>query len=86
MFIAINDLTIFFNSNCILDYPDGWFFVGDIIHHIPLDLMLKIVNLNKAKVNLEKLVPYATHPVFKYLPLMCLSSDVQSMLSQGLKK
>lgn len=70
----------------ILDYPDGWFCVSDIIHHMPLHVMLKIVNFNKAKVNLEKLVTYATHPVFKYLPLMCLSSDVWSMLSQGLKK
>lgn len=69
-----------------LGYPDGWFFVSDIIHHMPLDLMLKIVNLNKSKVNLDNLVNYATHPVFKYLPLMTLSSEVCSMLSQGLKK
>lgn len=67
-------------------YPDGWFFVSDIIHHMPLDLMLKIVNFNKSKVNLDKLVTYATHPVFKYLPLMTLSSEVRSTLSQGLKK
>ncbi|XP_025417510.1 general transcription factor 3C polypeptide 1 isoform X2 [Sipha flava] len=67
-------------------YPDGWFFVSDIIHHMPLELMLKIVNFNKSKVNLDKLVNYATHPVFKYLPLMTLSSEVLSMLSQGLKK
>ncbi|XP_060881475.1 uncharacterized protein LOC132952960 isoform X5 [Metopolophium dirhodum] len=67
-------------------YPNGWFFVSDIIHHMPLDLMLKIVNFNKSKVNPEKLVTYATHPVFKYLPLMTLSSEVRSMLSQGLKK
>ncbi|XP_050532028.1 general transcription factor 3C polypeptide 1 isoform X2 [Daktulosphaira vitifoliae] len=67
-------------------YPEGWFFVSDIIHHMPLDLMLKIVNFNKTKVNLEKLVNYATHPVFKYLPLMTLSSEVRNILSQGLKK
>lgn len=67
-------------------YPHGWFFVSDIIHHMPLDLMLKIVNFNKSKVNLDKLVTYATHPVFKYLPLMTLSSEVRSTLSQGLKK
>lgn len=60
--------------------------MSDIVHHMPLDLMLKIVNFNKTKVNLEKLVTYATHPVFKFLPLMCLSSNVRSMLSQGLKK
>lgn len=69
-----------------LEHPNGWFFVSDIIHHMPLDLMLKIVNLNKSKVNLDKLVIYATHPVFKFLPLMSLSSEVRSMLSQGLKK
>ncbi|VVC36367.1 Winged helix-turn-helix DNA-binding domain,B-block binding subunit of TFIIIC [Cinara cedri] len=67
-------------------YPDGWFFVSDIIHHMPLDIMLKIVNFNKSNVNLDKLVNYATHPVFKYLPLMSLSSEVRTMLSQGLKK
>ncbi|XP_050429268.1 uncharacterized protein LOC126838682 [Adelges cooleyi] len=67
-------------------YPEGWFFVSDIIHHMPLDLMLKIVNFNKSKINLEKLAIYATHPIYKYLPLMTLSSEVRSMLSQGLKK
>lgn len=72
--------------SAILEYPDGWFLVSDIIHHMPLELMLKIVNFNKSKVNLDKLVNYATHPVFKYLPLMTLSSEVRSMLSQGLKK
>lgn len=70
----------------ILEYPNGWFFVSDIIHHMPLDVMLKIVNFNKSKVNLDKLINYATHPVYKYLPLMTLSSDVRCILSQGQKK
>lgn len=70
----------------VLEYPDGWFFVSDIILHMPLDIMLKMVNFHKSKVNLDKLISYATHPVFKYLPLMSLSSEVRIMLSQGLKK